>query len=131
MCTLFLGADKGQDLHFAALDRRIPLTHGTLVLFDTAQPHAIIARGRAGFDPADFPPHGDCTQLFLTWELPAEHASVRRALQIALDIDTGTAAQCDEAQVRVNGVPGRVCPTTGRWLDDPIGRTATPRVRRP
>ena len=114
-CNLFLSEDKGLDLHFASAGLRIPLVRGTAVIFDTGQPHAVIQRRSSGFDVADFAPGQDCTQLFLTWELPIEDAHVGRALRVAFDIDPSTALQLDEEQVLVNGERAVVCPDSGRW----------------
>jgi hypothetical protein len=113
--NLFLSEDRGLDLHFPLTGQRIPLTRGTAVVFDTGQPHAVIERGSTGFDAADFAPERDCTQLFLTWELPIENAAVAQALQIQFDTDPAAAKQLKEEQVWVNGQPGTVCPASGRW----------------
>jgi hypothetical protein len=113
--NLFLSEDRGLDLHFPFTGQRIPLTRGTAVLFDTGQPHAVIERGSQSFDAAHFAPERDCTQLFLTWELPIENAGVAHALQIQFDTDPATALQLDEEQVWVNGKPGTVCQASGRW----------------
>jgi hypothetical protein len=115
-CNLFLSEDKGQDLHFAATGQRIPLTRGTVVIFDTAQPHAVIARKSSGFDAADFSSEQDCTQFFLTWELPIDNPQVSHALQIDFDVDTATAELLDDAQLHLNGTPISVCPHTGGFL---------------
>ncbi|SDO65916.1 hypothetical protein SAMN05216303_10229 [Rhodoferax sp. OV413] len=114
-CNLFLSEDRGLDLHFPATGLRMPLARGTVVVFDTGQPHAVIERRSAGFDAADFPPDRDCSLVFLTWELPIENADVARALGVAFDIDPATAAQLDEEQVWRNGAPASVCPDSGRW----------------
>lgn len=114
-CNLFVSEDKGLDLHFPSTGHRIALTRGTVVIFDTGRPHAVIRRGASGFDAADFGPGQDCTQVFLTWELSVEHADVGRALQVAFDIDPSTASQLSEEQVRVNGAQATVCPDSGRW----------------
>ena len=114
-CNLFLTEDKGLDLHFASTGHRIPLTKGTLVIFDTGQPHAVIERNSVSFNVADFPPDRDCAQVFLTWELPIEHVDVARALQIAFDIDHSRASQMDDEQVWLKGAPASVCPASGRW----------------
>ena len=114
-CNLFLSDDRGLDLHFSATGHRIPLTRGTVVIFDTGQPHAVIERGSTGFDVADFSPDRDCTQIFLTWELSVEDVHVGRALQIAFDVDPATALLVDDEQVWVNGARARVCPDSGRW----------------
>jgi hypothetical protein len=114
-CNLFLSEDRGLDLHFSVTGHRIPLTRGTVVIFDTGQPHAVIERGSSGFDVADFSPGRDHTQVFLTWELPIENADVASALQIAFDVDPATALALDEEQVWVGGVRAEVCPESGRW----------------
>lgn len=114
-CNLFLSEDKGLDLHFPSTGHRIPLTRGTAVLFDTGQPHAVIQRSSTGFHVADFAPGQDCTQLFLTWELPIEDTQVARVLQVAFDVDPSTALQLNEEQVWLNGAGARVSPDSGRW----------------
>lgn len=81
-CNLFLSEDKGLDVHFPTLNLRIPLQRGTAIIFDTAQPHAVIHRGSDDFDAADFPATLDCSQVFLTWELPLANANLAELLQI-------------------------------------------------
>jgi hypothetical protein len=114
-CNLFLSEDCGLDLHFASTGLRIPLVRGTAVVFDTGQPHAVIARHRSGFEAADFPAEKDFTQVFLTWELPIENALVAQALGIAFDTDAAAALLLAQEQIRVNGTSATLCPTTGRW----------------
>ncbi|WP_144141413.1 hypothetical protein [Paraburkholderia sp. BCC1884] len=114
-CNLFLSEDCGLDVHFPAIGLRIPLKRGTAMIFDTGQPHAVIARGSSGFDAADFPPDRDYTQVFLTWELPIEDSHVGRALEVAFDTATASALQLDTEQVWLAGQPVEVCPASGRW----------------
>ncbi|MNX31649.1 hypothetical protein D3C86_618420 [compost metagenome] len=114
-CNLFLSEDKGLDVHFPATGLRIPLTRGTAMIFDTCQPHAVIPRGGSGFHEADFPSGLDLTQLFLTWELPIETASVAQALGIVFNVEPATASQLDEEQVRVNGSRAVLRADCGRW----------------
>ena len=114
-CNLFLSEDRDLDLIFPATGHRIPLSRGTVVLFDTCQPHAVIARHNSGFDAADFSDAQERTQIFLSWELPIEHADVSRALQTAFDTAPCTALQLDEEQVWLNGARAAVCPQSGRW----------------
>jgi hypothetical protein len=114
-CNLFLSEDRGLDLHFPSTGHRIPLARGTAVIFDTGQPHAVIGRHSHGFDAADFPPDQDCTQIFLTWELPIEDVHVGQALRVAFDINPSTASRLDEEQVWLNGARASVCPDSGRW----------------
>jgi hypothetical protein len=103
------------DLHFPAIGIRIPLTRGTTVIFDTGQPHAVIPRGAHRFDAADFPAGQDCTQIFLTWELPVEHANVTKALGIDFDVSPSSDMSITEEQIWRNGRRAEVCPNTGRW----------------
>lgn len=114
-CNLFVSEDKGLDLHFPHTGQRIPLARGTAVLFDTGQAHGVIGRASDRFDVADFPTGTDCTQLFLTWELPIDNPRVGQALQIRYDIDPETAVQLDEEQVRLDGNPVRLDPGSGQW----------------
>jgi hypothetical protein len=114
-CNLFLSEDKGLDLHFPLTGQRISLVRGTVVIFDTGQPHAVIARHSGGFNVTDFPLDQDCTHVFLTWELPIENIHVGHALQIDFDIDPSTSLLLDEEQVWVNGARASVCPDSGQW----------------
>jgi hypothetical protein len=126
-CNLFLSEDKGLDVHFPSKGHRIPLTRGTALIFDTGQPHAVIRRRSGGFDVADFASDPDCTQVFLTWELPIEDANVASALRITFDVDPATSLQLDEEQVWRNGTRASVCPASGRWCraDHPAGGDMT------
>lgn len=114
-CNLFLSEDEGLDVHFPCTGQRIPLARGTVLLFDTGQPHAVIPRGSTGFDEADFPPGQDRSQVFLTWELPIVHPGVACVLGVELDTDPATALGLDEEQVWCDGAPASVCAATGQW----------------
>jgi hypothetical protein len=114
-CNLFMSEDKGLDLHFPALDRRIPLTRGTAVIFDTGQPHGVIQRGSSGFNAADFALERDCIQIFLTWELPIEDAHVGQALEVAFDVAPSASLHMDQEELRLNDERVIVCPDSGRW----------------
>lgn len=114
-CNLFLSEDKRQDVHFPSLDLRIPLRRGTVLIFDTCQPHGVIQRGSNRFDVAGFPSDQDCTQLFLTWELPIEDPAVGQALKVAFDSDISSARTVNEEQVWLNGERVGVCHETGQW----------------
>ena len=115
-CNLFLSEDCGLDLHFSAIGHRVPLRRGTAVIFDTGQAHALVERNSGKLYTADGHPSPAQTQLFLSWELPIEHAEVQRALDIALDVDPLTASRLNQAQVWLNGAPASVCPESGQWL---------------
>ena len=114
-CNLFLSEDRGLDLHFPATGDRIPLIRGTVVIFDTGQPHAVIDRRSDRFNATDFPADQDFTQIFLTWELPIENLNLGHALQIAFDIDPTRSLLLSDEQVWLNGAKVSVCPDSGRW----------------
>jgi len=114
-CNLFLSEDKGLDLHFPSTGHRIPLTRGTVVIFDTGQPHAVIQRSSSGFNVADFPEDQDYTQVFLTWELPIEDAHVAHKLQIDFDTNPSTSSKLNEEQVWLNGARVKVNLDSGQW----------------
>ena len=119
-CNLFLSEDKGLDLHFPAIGLRMPLRRGTVVVFDTCQPHAVIPRHSNRFDAADFTTGQSDTQLFLTWELPIENPHVAHALQVRFDTDPAIASRLAEEQLWRNGAPAEVCPDSGQWRSQPI-----------
>ena len=114
-CNLFLSEDKGLDVHFPVTGHRIPLKRGTVVVFDTCQPHAVVPRDSSAFDPAYFAPGVDCTQVFLTWELPMEDPDVARELGVSFDIDKSASHQTEE-QLWLNGRPAELDADSGRWL---------------
>lgn len=114
-CNLFLSDEQGLDLHFPALNLRIPLGLGTAVIFDTGQPHAVIKRDSSDALAAAITPTQDFTQMFLTWELPIENAAVARALGVCLYTDVAGSLQQPTEGVWRNGAPAQVCPDSGRW----------------
>jgi hypothetical protein len=114
-CNLFVGEDQGQEVHFPFTGHRIPLVHGTVLLFDTGQPHAVRKHGRTGFDPGDFAAARDCTQMFLTWELTLGDPAVARVLSIRSGDASSTGLQWSGTQLLCDGEAGTVCPHSGRW----------------
>ena len=104
----------------AAIGLRMPLRRGTVVVFDTCQPHAVIPRHSNRFDAADFATGQSDTQLFLTWELPIENPHVAHALQVRFDTDPAIASRLAEEQLWRNGAPAEVCPDSGQWRSQPI-----------
>jgi hypothetical protein len=118
-CNLFLTEDKGLDLHFPDIGLRIPLIRGTVVIFDTAQPHAVIPRSSTdshGFHASDFPPDLDCSQVFLTWELAIDKAKLADALGVDMGIVSSDLSQSEFGKVLLGGAQVSVCPEFGRWL---------------
>lgn len=116
-CNLFLSEDLGLDVHFPLADRRIALTRGTMLLFDTGQPHAVVPRGADRFDAADFAPGRERDQVFLTWELPVDDPGLARALGIAFDVRPPM--KDDGEGLWLDGAPARPCPVSGRLLPVP------------
>lgn len=112
-CNLFLSEDCGLDLNFPATGHRIPLVRGTVVIFDTGQPHGVIARGSDGFKASDFSVQQDLTQIFLTWELPIDQVNVAQLLQITFDTDPATAPRLTCAQTLANGAKLSSRPVAG------------------
>ena len=88
-CNLFLSEDAGQDVYFPHIDLRVPLVFGTVLLFDTWQPHAVIDRQRGHFDAADFAQYPASAQIFLTWELPLTQTGVAQALGLSSAAQAG------------------------------------------
>lgn len=121
-CCLFLSEDKGLDVHFADTGQRIALARGTVMVFDTGQPHGVIHRCSQHFDAADFAPQRDDLQVFLSWELPMANAKLAGALGVTFDTDPRGAQQLESAQVWRCGAPATVCPASGSWhADPPVG----------
>lgn len=115
-CNLFMSEDKGLDLHFPAAGKRIPLRRGTMAIFDTGQPHAVIRRGSSGFDEADFADGSDHNLVFLSWELPIEEACVAKVLRIEFDIAPAHGPLPGEESLMLGGRPAVVHPAHGQWM---------------
>jgi hypothetical protein len=115
-CNLFLSEDKGLDVHFPATGHRIPLARGTFLVFDTCQPHGVIDRQCKGFNPDNFAAPRDSSQVFLTWELPMDDASIRQLLNIDFDVNPSAAIALDQPQLWWGGAKADVCPSSGQWL---------------
>lgn len=114
-CNLFLSDDTGVDFDLP-LSGRLALKRGTVVIFDPCQPHALIRRGAAGFEETDFLPAQIPPQVFLTWELPAQHGAIQRLMNITIH-PCPDALQTLGDEVRRNQERVCLCPKTGAWLD--------------
>ncbi|OLL28426.1 hypothetical protein BTH42_27030 [Burkholderia sp. SRS-W-2-2016] len=114
-CNLFLSEDKGLDVFFPASGVRVPLTRGTVLLFDPCQPHGVVPRGASAFDEADFASDRDCIQVFLTWELSIEEPRVAQPLGVVFDVVEADCVAPEDEQLWLNGAPVDVCPHSGRW----------------
>jgi hypothetical protein len=87
-----------------------------VVLFDPSQSHAVIKRGSSGFDESDFPDEHDCTQVFLTWELPIKNSAISQMLQISLETTLPADIEKCDTLLSVDGSQSIVCPESGQWL---------------
>ena len=115
-CNLFLSEDQGLDLHFPHTGHRIPLERGTVVLFDTAQPHGVVRRGSSRFDVTDFTTVQEELQVFLSWELSIEDADLCRVLGVCIDDMSPSVHAPQDEQVWNNAALAAVCPESGQWL---------------
>jgi hypothetical protein len=104
---------KGLDLHFPYANKRIHLQRGSVVVFDTAQPHAVTARASMEFSEDAFTPERDCTLLFLTWELPITYPALASAHGLNTQTNTDSTLQLVSGQLLNNGELLHLCPRTG------------------
>ncbi len=79
------------DVHSSAGSSH-PLRRGTVMIFDTCQPHGVVRRGSHGFDLADFPRTTIGHSYSCPGSFPLESAPVEQALHVKFDIDPATAA---------------------------------------
>ena len=114
-CNLFVSDTPELVVHFPAIGKRIALLRGTVMVFDTCQPHGVVFKDRAGFDAADFATRPDCVAAFLTWELPVDTLAVSRALQIGWYPDDHVVEPPMEEGLMRYGALAQVCPQTGAW----------------
>ncbi|MCC8395169.1 hypothetical protein LJ656_21510 [Paraburkholderia sp. MMS20-SJTR3] len=114
-CNLFLSEDNGLDVFFPASGVRVPLTRGTVILFDPCQPHGVVPRGASVFNEADFAADRNRIQVFLTWELSIEEARVAQSLRTVFDVAASNCVAPEDEQLWFNGGPVGVCPESGRW----------------
>lgn len=53
-CVLWLSDDTPWDVYFPFIGKRIPLTYGTIFVFDSAQPHGVVPHDETVFDEDSF-----------------------------------------------------------------------------
>lgn len=114
-CNLFVSDDTGLDLVFPVADQRIALQRGTLVVFDTGQPHAVVLRGQAEYRAEDYADRPERQAVFLTWELPIDLPGVSQALGTGPGTAAAGPLMRSGRRVSREGQPARLCPGTGRW----------------
>lgn len=110
--VLWLNQDSNLDLYFPNIDKRVPLQLGTVVLFDGSQPHGVVDRGSEIYDGSNYFERSDPTQLFVSWDVSLEHATVATRLGI-----TTHAVQTEHPEVGVTrqGALVTVDSKTGAW----------------
>lgn len=107
-CVLWLSEDMGWDLYFPHIDRRIPLVYGTIVLFDSALPHGVVARGTKTFDPD--------TIEYATGTFLSQDLLLGRKIRQVLDIKkVSRAGLRGYAQLNRDGYRESLDEETGRW----------------
>lgn len=107
-CVVWLSDDTPWDLYFPYLDIRIPLKYGTTVLFDSAQPHGVVAHGETGFyeDDIEFG-----TGVFISQDLFVS-PEVRKVMDIALCSRKGKRGFI---QLNNEGYREELDPNTAAW----------------
>jgi hypothetical protein len=81
-CVLWLSDDTPWDLYFPYIQTRVPLRYGTVILFDSAQPHGVVPHGATAFD-FDEENLAYQTGVFLSQDLVVD-----RRLRAALGLQT-------------------------------------------
>lgn len=80
--ALWHGADR--DLVLPHLDVVVPMRRGTVVLFDSAQPHGLLKPGKRLFSAADFGGEPD-RSVFCTLDLPRDLAGLCSLMQYVVE----------------------------------------------
>lgn len=112
-CICWLSEPAGWDLYFPFLDRRVPLERGTVVLFDSAQPHGVVQDGQTAFDGGAFA--GRAPGYFLSLDFEASN-KVRRRLAIKKMSSRGRAGfHTLGSDGERHACKDTVDATTGRW----------------
>lgn len=79
-CVVWLGDGLPWDLVFPQLDVRVPLEYGSVILFDNAQVHGVVKRGKNVFDPEDFENEDMCTGCFVSYSMSLLDPDVARVM---------------------------------------------------
>lgn len=84
-CVVWLSDDVGLDLVFPNIETRIPLEFGTVILFDAAQPHGVVPRGRNTWNAAQYTAQvPDPTQHFVSIDVPFAFTALKHRMNIRL-----------------------------------------------
>jgi hypothetical protein len=109
-CVVWLADDCGLELVFPAEETRVPLQRGTVVVFDSGQPHGVLRAGAETYQEDAYP--GQALQMFVSLDIGATLPGVASRMGIR-SFDTPV------------GWPGKVAgergptvePSTGRLVD--------------
>lgn len=114
-CVVWLGQDCGQDLLFPHLDVRIPLTYGTVVLFDSAQPHGVVERGASQWVPDEyFERRGKLCQCFLSWDMEIHREELAALMEVSVE-PTPPGRHASHMTPFIEGYRADVEQDTGAW----------------
>ncbi len=109
--VLWLGTTPGLELVFPHLDVRVPLEYGTLVVFDSTQPHGVLPQGENVADASRAQTLD--AQCFLSWDVPVLTEAAVRWFGLTLHLEgppdgfTGGLASAVSSD--------EVCERTGAW----------------
>lgn len=114
-CVLWLSEAEGLDLVFPNIDKRVPLSFGTVVLFDSCQPHGVLRRGSSAWHKGDYPTPPAGAQFFLSWDLSLQEERLRSLMGIRMHTDVPgfdrmMAPALDGVAVSVDGESGAWTP---------------------
>jgi hypothetical protein len=115
-CVLWLSPDVGWDLYFPITGDRIPLTYGSVVLFDSALLHGVVMRGETVYSEASF--SDSSAGLCLSQDFPLQRIA-RRRLSIDKFSRHGTG---NKTLLGADGIQESVDLETGRWTARNISR---------
>ncbi|KWU23449.1 hypothetical protein [Burkholderia cenocepacia] len=113
-CIVWLSDEADLDLVFPHINRRVPLSRGTVALFDAGQVHGVLPRGASTWDPKAFERLD--FQFLLSFNLSVDAPGVCELLGITHRVayeyqtDWGT-----RPRIRSES-KGEVDETTGAWL---------------
>lgn len=116
-CVVWTEEDCGLELVFPDLDVRVPLSFGTIVVFDAGQPHGVIRKGLKVFNARSYTTLP--MQTFLSFDFGAAVPGVPEAMGITLlTTDAGWPGYVDYSME-----PGfQVQRATGKWITPKRGR---------
>jgi hypothetical protein len=111
-----------RDLVLPHLGVVVPMTRGTVVLFDSAQPHGLLMPGHTTFDAQHYQQES-ARSVFCTLDLPRDLAGLKDLMQFEVD-----PRRISRDAFRLLGST-RVDSRNGSWIEHPVARPAQRSVR--